>query len=497
MVSIPKPPPSSTTKVSAARISRLTALFFVCLALSHATTATPATFPDADTRSAEAATLTNQQQKQVQGILLYEDGKAYDYCEANYPTDDTYPAPPVEGATLTNVQLFIRHGDRTSQSFYKVDHQVTFECSKHLQYNSFTSPSSSSSSSSPSKPFYNATLIANQIIAIPQDSPFGQSIWKGSCIPGQLTPKGAEQHERLGRALREIYVDGRWKILPNEFQQDKVFVRSTDYWRTRQSATSLLTGLYGSNKQPPHIQLTTLPVELEFLVFNERGQCPRISQLKAQIAKTSPVLQKLYKSYAQPIQDASKIINPPKVLSFDQVYDFVFPRVCHQLPMPCIQDGEGKDRCVDEQAVTKVLATYRNTETAEMFRDAPLSFELLKIGFGPVAAMVRKNILQAKEGVKGQAAFSLYSGHDTTLVPLLGVLDSLDMRWPPYMSNILFELWETPSSESYIRVIYNNKIVTTKSNWCDLSWCPLQTFLAHLEKFLPGEDYIEKCQALP
>ncbi|KAG0377167.1 Acid phosphatase-like protein 2 [Mortierella sp. AD032] len=249
-------------------------------------------------------------------------------------------------------------------------------------------------------------------------------------------------------------------------------VMETDYWRTRQSATSLLTGLYGSNKQPPHIQLTTLPVELEFLVFNERGQCPRISQLKAQIAKTSPVLQKLYKSYALPIQDASKIINPPKVLSFDQV-------------------------CVDEQAVTKALATYRNTETAEMFRDAPLSFELLKIGFGPVAAMVRKNILQVKEGVKGQAVFSLYSGHDTTLVPLLGVLDSLDMRWPPYMSNILFELWETPSSESYIRVIYNNKIVTTKSNWCDLSWCPLQTFLAHLEKFLPGEDYIEKCQALP
>ncbi|KAG0264282.1 Lysophosphatidic acid phosphatase type 6, partial [Linnemannia exigua] len=145
----------------------------------------------------------------------------------------------------------------------------------------------------------------------------------------------------------------------------------------------------------------------------------------------------------------------------------------------------------------KELAKYRSTESAEMLRDAPLSFELLKVGFGPVVAMMRKNIVQAKERVKEQAVFSLYSGHDTTLLPLLGILDSLDMRWPPYMSNILIELWETPSSESYIRVIYNNRIVATKSNWCDLSWCPLQTFLAYLEKFLPGEDYIEKCQVLP
>ncbi|KAF9131987.1 Acid phosphatase-like protein 2 [Mortierella sp. 14UC] len=258
-----------------------------------------------------------------------------------------------------------------------------------------------------------------------------------------------------------------------------------------------MSGLYGtSNNLPPQIQLTTLPFELEYLVINERGQCPRANQLKAQIAKDSPILQKLYKSYAKPIQDASKIIDPPKTLSIDQVHDFVLPRVCHQIVMPCVKDeaSEGGERCVDGKGVTEALAIFRSTDTAEILRDAPLSKELLKVGFGPAVAMVRKNIVQAKERVKGQAVFSLYSGHDTTLMPLLGVLDSLDMRWPPYLSNILIELWETPSSESYIRVIYNSRIVTTTTNWCDLSWCPLQTFIDHLEKFLPGEDYLEKCQ---
>ncbi|KAF9901965.1 Acid phosphatase-like protein 2 [Linnemannia zychae] len=436
------PPPPIPKAV--ARGVRLSALFLMCLAITRATT--------------DAA----NQQNLAQNILVYEDGKPYNYCEASYPTVDNYPAPSVKGATLTNVQLFIRHGDRYT--------------------------------------FHNSTLIANQVVTIPQDSPYASSIWKGSCIPGQLTPKGADQQQRLGKSLRGIYIDGKWGFLPDVLEQEKIFVRSTDFWRTRQSATNLMTGLYGtSNTPPPQIQLTTLPFDLEYLVINERGQCPRANQLKAKIAKESPVLQKLYKSYAKPIQDASKIIDPPNTLSIDQVHDFVLPRVCHQLPMPCVKGeaSEGGEKCVDGKSVTDELAIFRSIDTAEMLRDSPLSKELLKVGFGPAVAMVRKNIVQAKERVKKQAMFSLYSGHDTMLMPLLGVLDSLDMRWPPYLSNLLIELWETPSTESYIRVIYNSRIVTTKTNWCDLSWCPLQTFIDHLEEFLPGDDYLEKCQGEP
>ncbi|KAG0308613.1 Lysophosphatidic acid phosphatase type 6 [Linnemannia gamsii] len=142
------------------------------------------------------------------------------------------------------------------------------------------------------------------------------------------------------------------------------------------------------------------------------------------------------------------------------------------------------------------MAMFRSKENGEMLRDSDMSFELLKVGFGPAVDMIRRNIVGGKEGGEG-VVFSLYSGHDTMLMPLLAVLDSLDIRWPPYASNILIEEWETPSSEKYIRVIYNNRIVRTKSDWCDLSWCPVQTFLDYLEKFLPGEDYLETCQEQP
>ncbi|KAF9394700.1 hypothetical protein BGZ94_006641, partial [Podila epigama] len=49
-------------------------------------------------------------------------------------------------------------------------------------------------------------------------------------------------------------------------------------------------------------------------------------------------------------------------------------------------------------------------------------------------------------------------------------------------SNMLVELWKL-DDKHFVRVIYNGKILDTKSGWCDLGWCPLDTFTAHLDKF--------------
>lgn len=121
-------------------------------------------------------------------------------------------------------------------------------------------------------------------------------------------------------------------------------------------------------------------------------------------------------------------------MNVDQVSGFVSPRMCHNLPMPCVKDGE---ECVDGKGVMDAMAVFRSKETAEMLRDSEGSFELLKVGFGPAVEMIWRNVVGGtarKEGGEG-VVFRLYSGHDTTLMPLLAVLDSLDLRWPPYVSS--------------------------------------------------------------
>lgn len=59
------------------------------------------------------------------------------------------------------------------------------------------------------------------------------------------------------------------------------------------------------------------------------------------------------------------------------------------------------------------------------------------------------------EGVSGKAQHKmhLYSGHDSTVMPLLVALGKEVESWPSYMSNLVFENWRTPSGERYIKVM--------------------------------------------
>ena len=69
---------------------------------------------------------------------------------------------------------------------------------------------------------------------------------------------------------------------------------------------------------------------------------------------------------------------------------------------------------------------------------------------------------EAQAGSHSQPQLLLYSGHDTTIMPLLVMLGEDTLNWPPYCSNIVFELWETPgwlSKSHTVRVLYNRQIL--------------------------------------
>jgi len=87
----------------------------------------------------------------------------------------------------------------------------------------------------------------------------------------------------------------------------------------------------------------------------------------------------------------------------------------------------------------------------------------------------------------------LFSGHDTTLMPLLHALDIHDSRWPPYAASITFELYKDErNSEHYVRVLYLNEEQTLPA--CGKALCPLPQFKQAMSKFLIEKDhYKEQC----
>ena len=107
------------------------------------------------------------------------------------------------------------------------------------------------------------------------------------------------------------------------------------------------------------------------------------------------------------------------------------------------------------------------------------------------------------------AKLSVYSGHDTSLLPVLNALGVDDGSWPKFASNLIFELYRgdsldrtrgdgdatASSSEFYVRVTYND--VPRALLGCGSFLCPLGTFLTKMSEFTVTQQQYEVLSVAP
>ena len=113
----------------------------------------------------------------------------------------------------------------------------------------------------------------------------------------------------------------------------------------------------------------------------------------------------------------------------------------------------------------------------------------------PMLIQIAKRMIN-KSQHKSTLKFVLYSGHDSTVTPLLinlGVHDRT--RSTPYATRVVFELWRDTLLESsdqpgsidnyYFRVLVNGKVVTSEMKFCGDALvkgelCPVQELVSWL-----------------
>ncbi|KAK9767186.1 hypothetical protein K7432_003185 [Basidiobolus ranarum] len=410
---------------------------------------------------------------------LYSDG--YDYCQAPKPSKAGYK--PMPNARLAHVQLVVRHGDRAPVYPLVIENDVSWDCDEVKEISRLTG--------NYKRTKYDSGDFEYKVM-IPEKNALSQNFWNGTCLNGQLTSKGKLQHMELGNTLRQIYVE-KMKYLPKKLKDpNMIYVRSSDVGRTRQSAQSVVTGLYPVKDRHIHgsgIPIYFEPNEIETIKFN-KGICPRFVQIAEAMIKT-PYYQNYYKS-AQPLKKQLDEILAPESLHWPDntmvaYMDSMRTRLCHNKPLPC-KNG----KCVTKK-MTDQLFRFIDQEYTYTHRDAKLADQGNAVILGWFFRDIQERMVKASKNRHSSPPLEIFSGHDDTVQGLLGLMRSKDMRWPPLASNILFELWEKKDRSYHVRVLFNGKVLKVQNEWCNMNSCPLNRFIKFFASKLPTDK--NQCQA--
>lgn len=436
------------------------------------------------------------------------------YCAASIPSSQNY-SQPTENADLVAVQVIIRHGDRAplvTTPYW----DVTWDCAEEQRY-SFLS-----SNVTGVKP--ERALITREVTSLSASSPFSWAIWRGSCDVGQLTPRGAAAMKMLGTRLREIYVD-KLQFLPGRAQESgKIYVRSTDFSRAKQSASRVLAGMYPDRFRTDGsiFNVVTVPKTIEYMHPNAE-QCPAQMRILRKLMKS-----KTFKSHMKrhrPLLRKLRTIFGPAESSYWPggallaYFEYLAPRVCHQMPIPC---DPSLQTCLTDAEIAAAMRAA-DWETTYAFRDSPLSRSLTRLIAGSFLAELlarMKHHADASAGMRPghhEGRFEIYSAHGETLASLLGGVHARENRVPAYGSNLIIELWKRRRSEDgewgrllsvqdpeevgrpvvgyddyFVRVLHNGRPLDVQ--WCDMNWCPARVIWEDTKQQIP-RDVKEECRA--
>ena len=269
----------------------------------------------------------------------------------------------------------------------------------------------------------------------------------------QLTAKGMQQQFELGKKLRRRYVE-EFSLLPATYANGAVYAVANGMNRTIQSAQCLLFGLYplgsgpmlanGSYALPSGYQpipLRTVP-DGSTLLMESYPDYEKI--LKLYVFNASEWLEKeeACRKKFEHWQNAlgNKVEGLNDVLT---IGDVLIVRKAHGIPLPQGLSLQDESEIID-LCEWALAFQFKNEKVAQL-----MGMELLEqIQEDLEKAATQKNTLR----------FKLYSGHDTTILPLMRLLGRpLDVP-PPYASHMQIELYRV-GEDHIVRLRYNGNAV--------------------------------------
>lgn len=287
------------------------------------------------------------------------------------------------------------------------------------------------------------------------DAKQAATVLPGGCSKGELTLQGQQQALSLGAWLRNRYVKELGFLLPDP-PRGAVAGRTTNYRRTIGTLELLVAGLL--QKAEDSVEITTA-TELDEILFCNVKRCAQLGALmssqRAAITSNRGGLEEV-RQLEDRVREAMQLAGEDPDVAFVELHDALTTLKFHGKPLP----GSFDDQLlidIEKEATQRMLGMI-----APPLPEGGTSVDrggLLRLGVGRLTAEVMRHLDEASSGNQKHQMY-LYSGHDTTIMPLLRALGVDIDRWPGYCSNIIFELWEDCSGErpkDIVRVMFQQK----------------------------------------
>lgn len=383
---------------------------------------------------------------------------AYDY---NYCAAPSQLSVTNTNYTLEFVQVITRHGDRTTVNQLPGDSYV-WQCTN---LTTFMAPSTNQAPSVNVSRLYRKNYLP------------GREPTPGNCYLGELTARGFQQHLELGQNLRQLYVN-TYNFLPENINASIMAIRSTDVPRTLASAQGNSLGLYPAQStnsdSVPVIDIFTMDTTYENM-FPNTQLCPRAGQLLNQIS-AEPAYVAWTKSQLPLLEKIAGIIGVTvqELPDWPGLFDAFQVMTCYNQTYPGM----------DQETIDQIFANA-NWQWNYQLNNTELAY----LQLGEFATELVTNIQDYING-EDMPQYMVFSGHDTTVGPLLATLQAYDGQWPPYASHMQMELWSN-GGQYFVQVKYQGEPLLLST--CSATMCPFSQFM-DLVNPIVSVDYSQACQ---
>jgi len=271
---------------------------------------------------------------------------------------------------------------------------------------------------------------------------------------GELTPEGMNQEYNSGVKLRKRYID-ELKLLQPQYVDESIYTVSSDTSRTILSAESLLFGLYPPGSGPkldngkPALPGLIQPIPVRSVSANSpliMVPYPQYLKILEKYIYPSKVWKDKENEYKLEFAKWTKILGNKITCLADilSIGDVLIVAQHHNLPLP---NGLSER---DAMEIIKLTSWGLVTQFESEIVSYLCSADLLNA--------IAKNMSDAINQ-KAPYKMTYYSGHDITILPVMGLLGAPIDKSPGYAARLQLELYKNNINSYKLKVRYNGKPV--------------------------------------